>query len=119
MTGTSHTPAAYPTDWTIGLQEPPIPCRAPLRRAAAERCEQDARADAEALFFLDGGDDFLKACALVGEIQGLTAQPGARLPEKIAQMAAEVRALRLAWEAWRDDQAEHFINEMKNAPCDC
>lgn len=119
MTGTNYTPATHPTDWTIGLQEPPIPCRATLRRAAAERCEQEARADAEALFFLDGGDDFLKACALVGKIQGLTAQPGARLPEKIAQMAAEVRALRLAWEAWRDDQAEHFINEMKNAPCDC
>ena len=91
MTGTSHTPAAHPTDWTIRLQEPPIPCRATLRRAAAERCEQDARADAEALFFFDGGDDFLKACALVGEIQRLTARPGARLPKKIAQLAAEVR----------------------------
>ena len=119
MTGTSHTPATHPTDWTIGLQELPMPRRATLRRDDAERYEQEARADAEALFFLDGGDDFLKACALVGEIQGLTAQPGARLPEKIARLAAEVRALRLGWEAWRDDQAEHFINEMKNAPCDC
>ena len=119
MTGTSHLPAAYPTDWTTGLQEPPMLRRATLLRAAAERCEQEARADAELLFFLDGGDDFLRACALVVEIQNLTARPGARLPEKIARLAAEVRALRLTWEAWRDDQAEHFINEMKNAPCDC
>jgi hypothetical protein len=119
MTGTNYTPATHPTDWTTGLQEPPIPRRAIISRAAAERCEQEAQADAGALFFLDGGDDFLKACALVGEIQSLTARPGARLPEKIARLAAEVQALRLAWEAWRDDQAEHFINEMKNAPCDC
>ena len=86
------------------------------RRSGAERNDGDPVLPAAAD---DGGDDFLKACTLVGEIQNLTAQPGARLPEKIARLAAEVRALRLGWEAWRDDQAEHFIDEMKNAPCDC